>query len=180
MPESTPPPRVEVRDCTVADAETLAIIGAATVLETFAGILPGQALLAHCRKNHRPEAYVGFFRQPATRAWLAEADPGAAPVGYALLTGPDFPAEVIRPGDRELRRIYLLSRFHSTGVGRTMMARAIRAARDQGAGRLLLGVYPHNHRAIAFYRRVGFEQIGTRLFRIGEESYHDPVFALPL
>ncbi len=171
---------VEVRECTPDDAPTLAIIAAATVLEAFAGFIPGDALLAHCHKNHTPAAYTAFLAQPQTRAWLAEVSPAAAPVGYALLTTPDFPSELLQPGDLELRRIYLFSRFHGTGASRRMLELAISEARRQKAPRLLLGVHPDNHRALAFYRKSGFVQIGMRHFQVGSSHFEDPVLALTL
>jgi hypothetical protein len=68
-----------VRECTEEDAATLALIGAATLIEAFAGFVPGDALLVHCRKYHFPAAYESLFKQPQTRAWLAEVEPGAHP-----------------------------------------------------------------------------------------------------
>ncbi|RSL17514.1 ribosomal protein S18 acetylase RimI-like enzyme [Edaphobacter aggregans] len=177
MPPEQP---VTLRECIPADAPTLAIIAAATLLEAFAGLVPGDALLAHCAKNHIPAAYLSYLEKPETRAWLAELSPGAAPVGYALLTAPDFPIDLVQPGDLELRRIYLFSKFHGTGAGRTMMDLAIASARRQQATRLLLGVHPDNQRAIAFYRKNGFVQIGTRTFQVGASTFEDPVFALTL
>lgn len=177
MPPEQP---VTLRECIPADAPTLAIIAAATLLEAFAGLVPGDALLAHCAKNHIPAAYLSYLEKPETRAWLAELSPGAAPVGYALLTAPDFPIDLVQPGDLELRRIYLFSKFHGTGAGRTMMDLAIVSARRQQATRLLLGVHPDNQRAIAFYRKNGFVQIGTRTFQVGASTFEDPVFALTL
>ena len=171
---------LHIRECTAADAYTLATVGAATLLEAFAGFLPGDSLLAHCRKNHVPEAYTSFFAQPETRAWLAEVSPAAAPVGYALLTAPEFPAALIAPGDLELRRIYLFSRFHGTGAARRMMELAIATARREKAPHLLLGVHPANHRALAFYRKSGFVQIGIRHFEVGFSRFEDPVFSLTL
>jgi ribosomal protein S18 acetylase RimI-like enzyme len=171
---------VELRECTPADAPALAIIGAATLLEAFAGLVPGQSLLAHCQKNHTAAAYVATLAHPQARAWIAEVAPGAAPVGYAMLTPPDFPAELVHEGDLELRRIYLFSRFHGGGAGRGMMNLAIANAREQQAKRLLLGVHPQNHRALAFYRKNGFVQIGTRKFQVGASTFEDPVFALTL
>jgi ribosomal protein S18 acetylase RimI-like enzyme len=173
-------PPVTLRECTPADAPTLAIIGAATLLEAFAGLVPGDSLLAHCAKNHTPAAYLAHFEKPETRVWLAEVSPGAAPVGYAMLTASDFPLGLVQPGDLELRRIYLFSKFHGTGAGRGLMERAIASSRDQQASRLLLGVHPQNHRAIAFYRKSGFVQIGTRIFHVGASTFEDPVFALTL
>lgn len=171
---------VSVRECTFTDASTLAIIAAATLLEAFAGFIPGDALLAHCHKNHIPAAYEAFLAQPQTRAWLAEVEPGATPVGYALLTTPDFPPALLQPHDLELRRIYLFSRFHGTGAGRRMMNQAIAEARRHDAHRLLLGVHPENHRAHAFYSKNGFLQIGMRSFQVGSSHFEDPVFALTL
>jgi ribosomal protein S18 acetylase RimI-like enzyme len=171
---------IELRECTVADASTLALIGAATLLESFAGLVPGDALVAHCLKSHIPAAYSALLEQPKTRAWLAEAPPGRAPVGYAILTAPDFPSGIAQDGDLELRRIYSFSRFHGGGTGRRMMDLAIAGARQQHAPRLLLGVHPENKRAIAFYRKNGFVQIGLRKFPVGSSLIEDPVFALKL
>ena len=177
MPIAQP---VVLRECTPADASTLALIAAATLLESFAGLVPGDALLAHCAKNHVPTAYLTYLEKSETRAWLAEVSPGAAPVGYAMLTVPDFPTGLLQPGDLELRRIYLFSKFHGSGAGRGMMELAITSARHQQAKRLLLGVHPDNLRAIAFYRKNGFIQIGTRTFQVGASTFEDPVFALAL
>lgn len=171
---------VQVRECTAADAAVLALVGGATFLEAFAGFIPGEAILAHSRKNHTSEACAALFARAGTRGWLAEVEPGGAPVGYALLTAPEFPEGLVEAGDLELRRIYLFSRFHGTGAGRTMMEFAIAAAREQGARRLLLGVHPENHRALAFYRKNGFVQVGVRQFQVGSSRFEDPVFALTL
>ena len=169
-----------IRPASADDAHALAVVGAATLLEAFAGFIPGHALLAHCAKYHRAEAYATLFEQPQTRAWLAEVDPGSAPVGYCVLTAPDFPAELLQHGDSELRRIYLFSRFHGTGTARALTELAIAEARRQRAGRLLLGVHPENYRALAFYAKTGFARIGTRSFQVGTLQFHDPVLALTL
>ena len=174
------PDTAEIRECTPADAVTLALIGAATLLEAFAGLVPGHALLAHCAKHHQATVYTALFEEPHTRAWLAEVPPGAAPVGYAMLTTPSFPAELVQQGDLELRRIYLFSKFHGGGAGRRMMDAAIASAREQHATRFLLGVHPENYRAQAFYRKSGFTEIGRRTFQVGTETFEDPVFALTL
>ncbi|WP_263383648.1 GNAT family N-acetyltransferase [Granulicella arctica] len=164
----------------MADSTALALIGAATMLEAFAGLVPGHALIAHCQKNHVSAAVTSLLEQPQTRAWLAEVPPGAAPIGYAILTAPTFPEELVQDGDLELRRIYLFSKFHGSGAGRRLMEIAIATAREQKALRLLLGVHPDNQRALAFYRKNGFVQIGTRSFQVGTSIFEDPVFALTL
>jgi diamine N-acetyltransferase len=161
-----------VREANADDAASLALIGSSTFLETFAGILAGDAIVTHCERSHSSKAYSGYLGN-GSRAWLAELSPGKAPIGFALTGQPDLPSA--RDGDIELKRIYLLSRFHGIGLGAELMRQAIKAA--QGSPRLLLGVYAGNDRAQAFYRKNGFEQIDTRRFDVGGVFYDDIVFA---
>ena len=171
---------MSIRVCAPEDASTLSLIGSATLLEAFAGLIPGHAILAHCRMNHTVAAWEKHLADPANKAWIAEIDPAAFPIGYSLLTEPDFPEGLAHPGDLELKRIYLFSRFHGAGTGPALMQAALDEARDRGARRVLLGVHPDNARALAFYKRNGFVQIGTRPFHLGPETFHDPVLALTL
>ena len=178
--DSVEPPSCRVRMCTADDAPRLALVGAATLLDAYAGFLPGDALVLHAAKHHYPAAYEAELAYPHSRAWLAEVGPAAAPVGYAMLTAPELPEELVSPGDLELRRIYLLSRFHGAGAGRQLLQAAIASAREQGAPHLLLGLHPENYRAMAFYRKHGFGQVGTRRFHLGQTPFEDPVMRLTL
>ena len=168
-------PTWTIREAGTDDAAALALIGAATFLETFAGILDGDAIVGHCATQHSEAAYRAHLAAGA-RAWIAEAQPGGAPIGFALVGKPDLAAA--EEGDIELKRIYSLSRFHGTGLGAALMARALEAA--SGCRRLLLGVYARNERALAFYRKQGFADLGTRQFNVGGKLYDDFVLARPL
>lgn len=168
-------PTWTIREAGEDDAAALALIGAATFLETFAGILDGAAIVAHCAAQHEESAYRAWLASGA-RAWLAEAQPGGAPIGFALVARPDLDAAA--EGDIELKRIYSLSRFHGSGLGAALMREAVAAA--EGHHRLLLGVYARNERALAFYRKQGFVDIGTRRFNVGGKLYDDRVLARPL
>src|SRR5689334_20349713 len=143
-----------VRKASLDDADRLALIGSATFLETFAGILDGSAIVAHCQREHSVDAYRRFLAS-GYQAWLAIVTPADAPVGFALLGPADLPGAATDGSDLELKRIYVLSRFHGGGPGRTLMERAVEEAGRQKARRVLLGVYKHNDRAIRFYRKNG-------------------------
>lgn len=168
-----------VREADKADAQRLALVGSATFLETFAGTLDGTAILDHCEKANSAATYSEYLGGGAW-AWLAEGQPGAAPVGFALLTPPDLSGALNDGSDLELKRIYVLSRFHGSGIGAALMQRAILVSRQRGAGRLLLGVYAENKQALAFYRKHGFIQIASRRFAVGSRDYHDTVLGLTL
>ena len=158
---------IVVRRAGVEDAAMLALVGAATFLDGFAGVLPGDAMVAHAARHHVAEVYARYLERAAVAAWLAVTANGGAPVGYAMLTPPELPEETMREGDLELKRIYALSRFHGTGIAQEMMETAVAEARTRGARRVTLGVYAGNARAVRFYERNRFRQIGTRQFTVG-------------
>lgn len=167
---------IEIRPCVPGDADALSAVASATFLETYAGVIDGRDILRQCRTYHTPAAYEALLADPTRRLFLVEQAPGAAPVGFILLSAPNLPVE-LRPDDMELTRIYLLHRHHGGGLGRRLMETAVEAARAAGAKRLLLGVYSGNEKALAFYARHGFEKVGTRIFHVGDNGYDDFILA---
>jgi ribosomal protein S18 acetylase RimI-like enzyme len=158
-------------------------------------MLPGADILAHATKNHSTAAYLKYLESPETRITLALSGPAAgfphepgAPVGYAMLTAPELPTLKTGPDDIELKRIYLFSRFRSAPVlglpgvrpAQALMDAAIADARSLHRSRLLLGTHANNLRAIAFYRRNGFAEAGTRTFQVGNQVCDDLIFARPI
>lgn len=165
---------VALRPCVAGDEHALALVGAATFLETYAGLVAGPDLVAHTRLQHAPSVYAAWLADGQARLWLATVEPGGAPVGYLVLTQPDLPVET-RPGDFEVKRIYLLGRCRGGGAGKRLMDAAADHVQACGGGRLLLGVYRRNAAALAFYARYGFAQVGTRRFQVGGQQYEDHV-----
>ncbi len=185
---------IRLRQATGDDAAALALLGGAAFLEAFTWMLPGPDIITFCAQNHTPEAYAHYLALPDTRITLAETFTGA-PVGYAMLTAPDLPSFKVLPSDIELKRIYLLSRFRSlrtpvldaagqpvSGLraGQALMDAALSTAGTLGRTRLLVGTHACNERAIAFYRRNGFVDAGTRTFHVGTQCCCDLILAREL
>jgi ribosomal protein S18 acetylase RimI-like enzyme len=86
------------------------------------------------------------------------------------------------PGQRpvELQRIYVLRAAQGGGRGAALMAEAVAMARAWGADTLWLGVWENNHKALAFYARTGFREVGEHLFRIGDQVDRDLILAMDL
>ncbi|QBM75370.1 GNAT family N-acetyltransferase [Sphingomonas sp. AAP5] len=169
-------PKWRVRRAGPADADLLSLVANAAFLDTYAPSLAGADLVAHCLKNNSAAVFAKWLADPATVVTVAEIEPGFAPIGYAVLTAPDFPI-ALQPGDIELRRIYTLRQAYGSGTGAALMAQAIADAVLVGAKRVLLGVWDQNARARAFYERNGFSVIGSRDFVVGGEVHVDPVYA---
>jgi GNAT superfamily N-acetyltransferase len=80
----------------------------------------------------------------------------------------------------EVRRFYVDRPFHGRGLAKTLMQFAERTARDLGGRTLWLGVWERNPRAIAFYAKCGFIDVGSHTFIVGTEEQTDRVMARPL
>ncbi|QCB42929.1 GNAT family N-acetyltransferase [Sphingomonas sp. PAMC26645] len=158
------------------DAPVLSLVASATFLDTYATVLTGADIVAHCTRNNSIAAFDTWLSDPLTIVTLAEYEPGHAPTGYTVLTAPDFPIEP-GPADIELRRIYLMKQAQGSGLGAALMARAFEEAAAAGRTRVLLGVWDQNTRARAFYERQGFKVIGSRQFTVGTTLHDDPVYA---
>lgn len=168
-----------LRRATAADAPAVAMVAAASFLETFAGILPGNDIVAHCARNSSPEKFAAWADDPGSVVSVAEHPVGQAPVGYSVITRPDLPIDPL-PGDIELRRIYTLSVARRTGLGHRLMTLALADSAALGGRRVLLGVLGTNMQARAFYERQGFALAGTRRFNVGAGWYDDVIYARAL
>lgn len=162
------------------DETILSLVGQASFLEAFAGVINGPDIVQHCLRQHSVAKYEYYLHDARTCIWIAEVAPGGAPVGYLVLTTPDLPVADLDPRELEVKRVYLLHRFQGAGLGAQLMQQATEHASAMGAPRLLLGVYSGNDAAIGFYERLGYVKIGTRSFEVGGSTYHDFVMALPL
>ena len=161
------------------DAPAVALVAGASFLSTFAGILDGADIVAHVTRNSSAARFAAWSDDPDSIVTLAEHPDGGAPVGYTLITTPDFPIGT-GAGDTELRRIYTLPLAQGTGLGKRLMMQAVDDARAMGKDRLLLGVLGTNARARAFYERHGFMVAGQRQYRVGGTLCDDFIYARSL
>ena len=172
------PPEILIRPCLPGDEHALALVGQATFLETFAGLLAGPDIIAHCANAHAAALYRDWLADPDYQLWLVETRQGRAPVGFMVVAPARLPLPDLSPRDREIKRIYMLGKFQGGGTGKKLVAEALAHARASHAARLLLGVYAGNAAAIGFYERVGFGKLGSRQFDVGGQSYDDNIMGM--
>ncbi len=159
---------MKLRPAGGGDEKKLALVGAASFLESFADDHDGDAVVKFVEDTHSPAYYAAILADPACRTWLVEEAAGA-PVGYAVLQPAKLPFTDAAT-DTELKRIYVMSKWHGGGWGAKLYQAVEDEARARGAERLVLSVYVKNFRAQTFYRQRGFEQIGRWLFEGFEQT----------
>lgn len=171
----------EIKRAETDDAEMLSAIGGATFLESFIDTIPGPDIVLHMQRQHSAEVYRYFLTasDPRYACWLALYSETAAPVGYVVAAPPDLPIETDAT-DIELKRIYLFSKFQGSGVAKALNEAFEAHAVACGATRIFLGTYHENWRAVGFYKKSGYEQVGVRQFEVGGQLFDDIIMAKPL
>lgn len=168
-----------VRRAGLADASALSLIGQATFLESYYMDVGRDDMIAHLKATYSERHFEAHLQEPRVAMWLAEFEPARAPIGFAAVCAPELSIET-KAADLQLLHIYVLSSFYGAQVGPALMETAIAFARTQKAERLVLGVWSENHRALAFYRRNGFETLGSSPCQVGARVYEDLVLAKTL
>jgi len=171
-------PTLTIRPATPQDAAILAELGARTFRETFERHTAAPDLEAFLAAAYGEAIQRAELADPARPARILEVD--GVPAGFLQLRlGHREPGV---PGERpvELQRIYVLRAAQGGGRGAALMAEAVELARAWGADVLWLGVWENNLKALAFYARTGFREVGDHVFQIGDQVDRDLILARDL
>ena len=169
---------VTIRRAAGADATALAEFGARCFRDTYATQNDPADMLAHLARTFSEDIQAREIADAASRFFLAEA--GGTIVGYALIqVGAAHPG-VAGAGPCEVKRFYVDHAWHGHGIAQSLMDSAREAARAAGAGTLWLTAWEHNARALAFYAKMGFVDVGTATFVLGHCPQVDRLLRLPL
>ena len=145
---------VTVRVPTLADAAATADLQVAIWREAYTHLLPeGFFTDEFARQRHDLWRRVLADPRDDVRPRVAEVD--GALVGLAL-AGPSLPSpDGATPRPEQLYQLYVAAAHHGTGVGQALLDAVL------GDRPAMLWVARENPRAIAFYRRNGFELDGA-------------------
>ena len=156
-----------IRAATAADAATLAALSLKTFVDTFAphntaADMESYTSVAFGEAKQRREI------ETESVVTLLGEEEGEA-IAYAQIRStPAAPH-----GDVEIARFYVDQPHHGRGIAQLLMDAVELHARTLGGTRLWLGVWEHNVRAIAFYRKRGFTQCSAQPFLLGTDLQTD-------
>ena len=160
------------------DAAALAELASRTFHDTFAAQNRPEDLEQYMATAYGEEQQRREIVDRRMVTLLAEVDGALA--GFALLRGGEAPEFVRGATPIEIMRFYVDGRFHGRGIAQALMDAALAAARVRGHETVWLGVWEHNPRAIAFYVKCGFVDVGSHPFLLGSDLQTDRVMARPV
>ncbi|PYS87943.1 MAG: GNAT family N-acetyltransferase [Acidobacteria bacterium] len=160
-----------IRSATAADVALLAELGARTFYETFVADNSPEDMAAYLAAAFSPEQQAAELADRRSNFFVAEIDGRA--VGYAQLRAGEIPACVAGAKPIELARMYVSKDWLGQGVGEALMRACLEQARASGYQTIWLGVWEHNARAQAFYRKWDFRVIGAHIFQLGSDPQTD-------
>jgi ribosomal protein S18 acetylase RimI-like enzyme len=162
---------VSIRTASEDDATLLADLCATTFRCTFASDNTPEDMEAYLTQNFSVEKLSRELSDPLAAFFIAELS--GRPVGYAKLHAGTPDAGVTGAKPIELVRLYVLPEGIGQGIGARLMTECLETATRQGFETLWLGVWEHNPRAIGFYRKWGFEEVGSHVFQLGSDAQTD-------
>jgi len=169
---------MNIRYGTIDDAKMISELGAKTFADTFTKDNTPENLALYLERSFSVEIQTKELSDPDVVYLIVEA--GGNPVGYAKLNlNHDHNAQV-NTKTLEVERIYSIKELIGKGVGKELMNACIAEAKQRGCESVWLGVWEKNPRAIAFYKKWGFVEIGTHTFNLGDEPQRDFIMELRL
>ena len=115
-----------------------------------------------------PESFYYFCYFEDELAGYLKLNVGAAQ------TEPDYPEAL------EIQRIYVLQKYQRKRIGLAMMQQALAVAKKIKKSQVWLGVWEKNLKAQAFYRKSGFEKVGSHDFVLGNDIQTDYILVKEL
>lgn len=173
------PYRYDIRPLADDEFEVLAQIARATFEEAFGAANDPEHIAAYLAT-----LTAGSFRLEAQREsarfFLVERDDGAF-AGYMKLREKRV-REAVIPGERpmEIERLYVRNADREHGIRRLLMDKALDVATESGADTLWLGVWERDEGSSRFFTDLGFEEVGSYTFHMGEDPQRDLILARSL
>ncbi len=166
----------KVRIAREGDAAAIADLLERTFRAAFEAKNRAEDMDLHCRASYAEPIQAAEIADPAMTTLVCEHE--GRLIGVVQLHWGDAPSCVVAARPGEIQRFYVDKEWQGAGVARELMSEALSVMRSRKIKHAWLGVWEHNPRALAFYRKSGFTEVGDHLFMVGTDPQRDIVMIL--
>lgn len=144
-----------------------------TFRETFEASNTPEDMRIHCATNYGEAIQARELADPTMTTFVVEHD-------NELIACLQLKRHPEKLDELEIQRVYVDSAWHGEGVAPMLIRTALDTAERTGVTHVWLGVWEHNPRAIAFYRKHGFVESGEHVFLLGTDPQRDVIMSRQL
>lgn len=157
---------ISIRRANENDNKLLADIGKTTFIESHGNSASPKDINSYIDKNLNPQSFKDELIDTNNIYHLIYYN--QQPVGFSkiIFNIPNHNTDILNI--TKLERIYVLKEFYGLKLGFQLLDHNISLSRTKGQSGIWLNVWTKNQRAIDFYKKAGFEIIGSYDFKISE------------
>ena len=161
---------VSIRRGTLNDAELLANLGKTTFLEAHGHSASPEEINEYVSIKFSTTAFETELKDPDAIFYIMAFNNEV--VGYSKLICNAPHANITLQQAAKLERLYILQAFHGLKLGYQLLQHNINEALNHNQTGMWLFVWTENHKAINFYKNLGFNIVGRHDFQITATRYN--------
>jgi diamine N-acetyltransferase len=169
---------IKITKCTLGDLHKLQEISFETFNDTFKEQNTPENMNAYLEKAFNLKQLEDELSNPSSEFFFVFFNNELA--GYLKVNINDAQSEDMGNEALEVERIYIKSNFQKHGLGKYLLNTAVEMAKVHNKTKIWLGVWEKNENAIAFYKKVGFIEVGAHCFYMGDEEQIDIIMSLAI
>jgi len=160
-------------------AETISSIGRLSFRDAFGHLFSDKiALFEYLEYTYSIEKVTKSINKENNVFFIAFVE--NVPVGFAKVKKSSLNEQIESIAQMELQKIYVLSYYHGSGAGASLMQAVLELATEIQPDYLWLDTHTTNTKAIRFYEKNGFIRAGKNYFTIGSQTFEYYVMCLPV
>ncbi len=167
---------IKIKIATKADTEVLALLGRLTWAESHGQYIEDKNdVLKYLNENFSVFKTKQNISNPKQLFYIIYADD--LPVGYAKLVVNASNENITSQNSCQLERIFILNDFIPLKIGQQLLTFVEEQAKKMQLDTMWLTVYIKNNRAIRFYEKNEFKNVGELNFTVNGRGYENIVFS---
>ncbi len=162
---------ISISRASLPDLADIQQISRTTFLESFKDENAEANMKAYLDQRFSSAQLETEIKNPHSSFYLAKL--GNTVIAYLKLNINEAQTEHLLTNALEIERIYILKAHQGRGLGKQLLQLAIDRAIELNKSEIWLGVWEKNHRAIAFYKKNGFQKFDQHVFMLGDDAQTD-------
>ncbi len=161
---------ITIRQATIEDSVHIAALGKITFKESFEHLFQDNGdLPSYLNQTFAVPKIKDSIRKKNNVFFISFVDD--LPVGYAKLKLNSLSEFSESKNISQLQKIYVLKDFLSMKIGHHLQEALFNSAKKNNSNKIWLSVHVDNERAINFYRKHNFADLGYHSFDIGTHKF---------